>query len=146
VGVCLHVPAPSQKPKGVSVAFAHIAVPHDVVAGAFSQAPLPSHVPTKPHGGLAAQRPCGSEASAGTSLHEPSWPGMSQASHVPQLVDAQHTPSTHALPVRQSPSTVQGWPRRFLSPHVFLCRSQIAGAAQSPSVVQVALQVVPLHA
>jgi hypothetical protein len=146
VGVCLHVPAPLQKPTGVSVAFAHIAVPHDVVAGAFSHAPLPSHVPTKPHGGLAAQRPCGSEASAGTSLHEPSWPVMLQASQVPQLVDAQQTPSTHALPVRQSPSTVHGWPRRFLSPHVFLCRSQIAGGAQSPSVVQVALHVVPLHA
>jgi hypothetical protein len=145
-GVCVHVPAPLQNPSGVSVAFAHIAVPHDVVAGAFAHAPLPSHVPTKPQGGLAAQRPCGSEALVGTSLHEPSCPGMLQASHVPQLVEAQQTPSTQALPVRQSPSAAHGWPRRFLSPHVFFCRSQIAGGAQSPSAVQVALQVVPLHA
>jgi hypothetical protein len=68
----LHVPAPLQNPTGVSIAFAHEALPHEVVAEAFLQAPAPSQVPTNPQGGLATHRPCGSAASAGTSLHVPS--------------------------------------------------------------------------
>jgi hypothetical protein len=70
--VCLHVPAPLQKPSGVSIAFAHVAVPHDVVVEAFSHAPAPSQVPTKPQGGLGVQRMCGSAPSAGTSAQVPS--------------------------------------------------------------------------
>jgi hypothetical protein len=142
----LQVPAPLQVPTGVAVEPTHAAVPHEVVVGAFLQAPAPSHVPMNPHGGLAAQRPCGSAPSAGTSLQEPSCPMMLQASQVPQLEVEQQTPSTQALPVRQSSSAVHGWPRRFLSPQVFSCRSQIAGGAQSPSARQVAPQVVPLQA
>jgi hypothetical protein len=145
VGVCLHVPAPLQKPMGVSIVPMQAGIPHEVVAGAFWQAPAPSHVPTKPQGGLAAQRSWGSDASAGTSLHEPSWPEMLQAWQVPHIVLSQQTPSTHALPVRQSPSTMQGWPRRFWSPQEFFTRSQIAGDAQSKSPRQVAPQAAPLH-
>jgi hypothetical protein len=144
-GAWEHVPAPLQKPIGVSMASAHEAIPQEVAAGAFLHAPAPSHVPTKPHGGLATQRPCGSAASAGTSLHVPSRPLTLQAWHVPQLGVAQQTLSTHESPVRQSSSIVQASPRRCLSPHLFFWRSQIAGGAQSPSATQVVLQVVPLH-
>jgi len=144
-GVCLHVPAPLQKPSGVSVASAHDAVPQDVVLEAFLQAPPPSHVPTKPQGGLAAQRPCGSAASEGTSAQVPSWPITLHAWHVPHDGLAQHTPSTHASTERQSSSIVQDSPSRCLSPHLFLPRSQMAGDAQSPSPRQVAPQSVPLH-
>jgi hypothetical protein len=70
---------------------------------------------------------------------------MLQAWQVPQLAVAQHTPSTQELPVRQSPSPAQGWPRRFLSPHAFVVRSQMLGVAQSVSETQVVLQAVPLH-
>jgi hypothetical protein len=142
----LHVPAPLQKPTGVSIEVMHVAVPHDVAVDAFRQAPAPSHVPTKPHGGLGAQRPCGSAASADTSLHVPSRPAMLHAWHVPQLAVAQQTPSTHELPVRQSSSSAHASPRRCLLPHLFFWRSQMAGAAQSPSTTQVVLQLVPLHA
>jgi hypothetical protein len=146
VAVWLHVPAPLQKPTGVSIEVMHEAVPHDVCGDAFRQAPAPSHVPTNPHGGLGAQRPCGSAASADTSLHVPSRPAMLHAWHVPQLPVAQQTPSTHAFPVRQSSSMEHASPRRCLSPHWFFCRSQMAGVAQSPSTTHVVLQLVPLHA
>ena len=101
-GVCLHMPVPLQKPTGVSIAFAHVAIPQDVVAGAFLHAPAPSHVPTKPQGGLAAQRPCGSAASAETSAHVPSCPATLQAWQVPHDEVPQQTPSTQKSPVRQS--------------------------------------------
>jgi hypothetical protein len=123
----------------------HVAVPQAVAAGAFWQAPFPSHVPTKPQGGLGVQRSWGSAASAGTSLQVPSSPAMLQAWHVPQLGVAQHTPSTHELPVRHSPSPPQASPRRFLSPHLFVVRSQMLGGAQSASETHVALQLVPLQ-
>jgi hypothetical protein len=106
-GVCLHVPAALQKPTGVSVAPVHDAVPHDVEVGAFRQAPAPSQVPTNPHGGLAVQRLCGSDASAGTALQVPSRPVMLQAWQVLQMVVAQQTPSTHEFPVRQSSVVAQ---------------------------------------
>ena len=139
------MPAPLQKPTGVSVAAAQVAVPHDVAADAFRHAPAPSHVPTKPHGGLGTQRPCGSAASADTSLHVPSRPAMLQAWHVPQVAVAQQTPSTQVFPVRQSSTLAQASPRRCLSPHLFFWRSQIAGAAQSPSATHVVLQAAPLQ-
>jgi len=144
-GVCLHAPAPSQKPCGVRVACAHEGVPQAVVAGAFAQAPAPSQVPTRPHGGAAAQRACGSAAAAGTALHEPSCPATLQAWQVAHEAVPQQTPSTQALPVRQSSSPPHGSPRRFLSPHLFFWRSQIAGAAQSASATHVVLQAAPLQ-
>jgi hypothetical protein len=118
-GICRQVPAPLQKPTGVTVASVHDAVPHDVEAGALRQAPAPSQVPTKPHGGLTAQRPWGSAASAGTELQVPSRPATLQAWQVLQLAVAQQTPSTHEFPVRQSVSLAQISPRRCLSPHWF---------------------------
>ncbi len=145
MGVCLHVPAPLQKPTGVSMAFAHDAIPHDVAVEAFRHAPAPSHVPTKPQGGLAVQRPCGSAASGGTSLHVPSRPEMLQAWQVPHDGVPQHTPSTHALPVRQSSSPVHASPRRCLVPHLFVEKSQVRPGAQSASATQVVLHIVPLQ-
>jgi hypothetical protein len=145
-GVCLQAPAPVQNPVGVSVDIMHVAVPHDVVAGALRQAPAPSQVPAKPHGGLGVHWPWGSEPPAATALHVPSRPAMLHAWHVPHVAVAQHTPSTQASFVRQSPSAAQGWPRRFLLPHLLTVRSQMLGDAQSVSAMHVVLQVVPLHA
>jgi hypothetical protein len=141
----LHVPAPLQKPSAVSNALAHEVVPHDVAADAFRQAPEPSHVPMKPQGGAGAQRPCGSAASAGTSLQVPCRPMMLHAWQVPHEGVAQHTPSTQAFPVRHSSSEPHASPRRCLSPHLFFARSQMAGKAQSVSATQVVLQAEPLH-
>ena len=39
-----------------------------------------------------------------------------------------------------------GWPRRFLSPHVLVIGSQIAGPRQSRSEVQAELQLAPVQA
>jgi hypothetical protein len=139
----LQLPEPLQEPTGVSIAFEHVAVPHEVPVPAFLHAPAPSHVPTNPQGGLGVQRPCGSAASAGTSLHVPSWPMTLHAWQVPHEAVAQQTPSTHELPVRQSASAEHGSPSRCLSPHLFFWRSQIAGDAQSVSAVQVVLQAAP---
>jgi hypothetical protein len=106
-GVCLHVPAPLQKPTGVNVDPVQDAVPHEVTDGAFWQAPAPSQVPTRPHGGFGTQRPWGSAASSATSLQVPARPATLQAWQVPQLPVEQQTPSTHELPVRHSPSLAQ---------------------------------------
>jgi hypothetical protein len=129
----------------VNIALAHDAVPHEVAVEAFRHAPAPSHVPTKPQGGLAAQRPCGSAASAGTSLHVPSRSMTLQAWQVPHEGVPQHTPSTQELPMRQSSSTVHASPRRCLVPHLFVVKSQVRPGAQSPSATQVVLHAVPLH-
>src|SRR5204863_177989 len=59
---------------------------------------------------------------------------------------AQQTPSTQKLPVRHSTLAAQVCPRRFLSPHKLVLRSQMLGAAHCASVVHVVLHVVPLHA
>ena len=72
----------------------HDDVPHDVVAGATLHVPEPLHVPVSPQGGLATQRACGSDVSAGTSVQVPALPVMLQALHVPQAELAQQTPST----------------------------------------------------
>jgi hypothetical protein len=78
MGVCTQAPAPLQFPTGVNVDPPQEAAPQLVVAAAFRQAPLPSHVPLKPHGGLAAQPPCGSMSPAGTGWHRPATPATLQ--------------------------------------------------------------------
>ena len=71
----------------------HEAVPQLVVAGAFAQLPFPSQRPVNPQGGLAAQPPCGSIASAMTGLHMPAMPATLHDRQLPQLAEAQQTPS-----------------------------------------------------
>jgi hypothetical protein len=74
LGVCWQVPEPSHVPADVAVAPEHEAGAQLVPAGAFWHAPVPSHVPIAPHGGFAAQAPCGSAAPAGTGLQLPALP------------------------------------------------------------------------
>jgi hypothetical protein len=143
---CAHVPAPLQKPAAVYVVPEHDACPQAVVVGAFWQLPAPLQAPVKPQGGAATQRPCGSAAAAGTSLHVPALPVMLHAWQVPQAGVEQHTPSTQVFPVRHSSVVAQDCPRRFLSPQRLVLRSQMLGAAQLASVTQVVLQAVPLQA
>jgi hypothetical protein len=134
---------PLQCPTGVKVvALLHEAVPHDVDDEANWQAPPPSQVPVEPHGGAGVQPLCGSMAPAGTNAQVPALPVTLHDEQVPQLPVPQQTPSTQKL-LAHSPAIPQSWPRRFL-PHELLM--QKFPGAQSPSAVQVALQLVPLQA
>jgi hypothetical protein len=134
-----------QWPAGVTVPFAQLGVPQDVAAGAFWQAPAPSQVPVKPHGGATVQRPCGSVWPGGTTVHVPALPATLHDEHVPQLADPQQTPSTQELPVRHSSVDAQASPRRFFAPHLPVMGSQIWGATQSASEPQDTRHVVPSH-
>jgi hypothetical protein len=131
-----------QLPTGVDVDPLQEASPQLVAAGSFRQAPLPSHLPVKPQGGLGAQPPCGSMSSAGTKWHVPARPATLHDWQVPQGPVAQQTPSVH-WPLSHSLPPAHSWPRRF-NPHAPWL--QTLPAAQSPSPPQAPLQVVPLHA
>jgi hypothetical protein len=93
IAACPHVPAPLQ-------VLTMLFEPVQVVAAqlvpvvTFRQAPLPSHVPSYPHGGLAVQSWCGSAFPVGTGWHEPAVPGRLHAWQVPQVPAEQQTPST----------------------------------------------------
>jgi hypothetical protein len=93
----------------------HEAVPQLVVAGAFRQAPFPSHWPVNPHGGLGTQPPWGSISSAMTGLHMPARPVTLHDWQLPQLAAAQQTPSVQWL-LSHSAAPPHSWPRR-LRPH-----------------------------
>jgi hypothetical protein len=141
-------PPPVQCETGVNVVPEHEAVPQLTPALACSQEPAPSQLPVLPQGGWGVQRVCGSASPDATFAHVPALPTMLQAWQVPHDEVPQQTPSTQKSPVRQSIVTAHGWPRRFLSPHRFVLGSQMLGARQSASTVQVALQaafVAPLH-
>ena len=120
----------------------HKAVPQLVVAGAFAQLPLPSQRPVNPQGGLGAQPPCGSISSFMTGLHMPAMPAALHDWQLPQLAEAQQTPSTQ-LPLPHSAPPEQSWPRRLRPQDPAL---QTFPGAQSTSAPQAAWQVVPLHA
>jgi hypothetical protein len=85
---------PLQFPAGVKLEPVQEAVPQEVVAGCFLQAPVPSHLPVLPQGGATAQRPCGSCALSGTFAHIPALPVTLHALQVPQVLALQQTPST----------------------------------------------------
>ena len=143
-----HAPPPVQCEIGENVEPMHEAVPQLTPALACWQDPLPSQLPVLPHGSCGVQRACGSASPDVTFEHVPALPRTLQAWQVPHDEVPQQTPSTQKSPVRQSLVIVHGWPRRFLSPHRFVLGSQMFGARQSASTVQVALQaafVVPLH-
>jgi hypothetical protein len=124
----------------------HDAAPHATPTPACAHAPAPLHVPVLPHGGLAAQPPCGSGTPATTLVHDPADPATAHDWHSPHEAELQHTPSTHELPVRQSDVWVQLCPRRRLLPHRFVFGSQMLGSRQSASTVQAALHAeTPLH-
>ena len=137
-----HVPAPVQRDIGVNAPSTHAAVPHAVDAGATEHAPRPLQRPSFPHGGAGAQRSCGSVVPAATGVHVPAPPATLQAWQVPQLAVPQQTPSTH-WPLSHSGPAAHACPRR-LSPHDPAV--QLRPGAQSASLAQAALQLVPLHA
>ena len=112
---CTQVPLPLQLPTPVKVEPLQLAVPQLVLAGAFLHAPLPSHLPVNPQGGLAWQPPCGSISSAPTGWHVPASPATLHDWQLPQLSDVQQTPSAQ-WPLSHSVGRVQIWPRR-LRPH-----------------------------
>jgi hypothetical protein len=118
------------------------ATPQLLVAAAFWQAPLPSHLPLNPQGGVGAQPPCGSMSSAITGWHAPARPATLHDWQLPHPFDEQQTPSTQ-LPLSHWLAPPHSWPRR-LRPHAPLL--QTLPGAQSTSAPQAALQVAPLHA
>jgi hypothetical protein len=88
-----------------------------MLAGAWVHAP-PVHVPVLPHGGLARQRPWGSEVPFATDAQVP-LPVMLQAWQVPHDEVVQQTLSTQ-LPVPHSASSLQVAPAAFLATHIAL--------------------------
>ncbi len=139
-------PAPVQWETGVNVEPVQDAVPHATPVPPCWQWPAPSQAPVLPHGGAAAQPPCGSVVLAVTLAQLPALPVTLQAWQVGQEPVLQQTPSTQLLPVKHSAVEAQGWPSRFLLPHRFTLRSQMFGLWQSASDAQAALQaVVPLQ-
>jgi hypothetical protein len=142
VAVWSHAPLPSQWPIAVYVAPLHEATPQLVLLGAWRQPPLPSQVPMKPHGVLPVQPPCGSTSPAGTGRHVPARPVTAHDWQLPQLGEEQQTPSTQLL-LSHSEAALHSCPSAFL-PHD--PAMHMVPGAQSPSLPQAALQVMPLHA
>ena len=141
VAVWSQLPLPSQCPIAVYVAPLHEATPQLVLVGACRQAPLPSHVPMKPHGVFPVQPPCGSTSPAGTGRHVPARPVTAHDWQLPQLGDEQQTPSTQLL-LSQSEGAPHSCPSAFMPHDPAL---HILPGAQSPSPPQAALQVMPLQ-
>jgi hypothetical protein len=131
-----------QLPAAMNVDPLHDAVPQLVVAAAFWHAPLPSHLPLNPQGGLGAQPPCGSISSAVTGWHAPPSPATLHDWQLPHAAAEQQTPSTQ-WPLSHSLAPPHSWPRRFRPQAPLL---QTLPLAQSASTPQAALQVAPLQA
>ena len=140
---CAQLPTPSQAPIGLAVDDpVQLAVPQLVPSTPLRQAPLPSQVPSGPHGGLlATQAPCRSVLPAGTGWQEPVPPRL-HTWQVPQLAVEQQTPSTQ-LPLPHSAPPAQICPRR-LSPHAPAL--QTFPDEQSLLVAQTATHAVPVVA
>jgi hypothetical protein len=135
-------PLPVQWDKAVNTVPLHEADPQLVDAGARLQAPAPSHLPSRPQGGAAVQRPPGSAPVAGIGWQVPALPATLQAMQTPQAAVEQQTPSTQ-LPLSQSAPTRQICPSR---PPPQDPAMQVLPDAQSVSAPQAALQVDPLQA
>jgi hypothetical protein len=102
----VQVPEPEQCDAGVKVAPLQVAPgAQATLLAACVQAPEPLQLPVLPHGGLAAQRPCGS-ARPPVTLAQIPVPLTVHAWQVPQAAVEQQTPSTqlplvHSWPVPQ---------------------------------------------
>jgi len=142
------VPLPVQCETGVKVEPVQEAEPQETLVLAFWQCPAPSQAPVFPHGKLAlgAHWPCGSLLLAATLAQLPALLPTLQAWQVPHALLLQQTPSVQKFPVRQSVSTLQVCPSRFLLPQRLVIGSQMSGDWQSVSATQAPLQaVVPLQ-
>ncbi len=144
VAIWAQVPAPSQAPPGLLIAFVQLGAPQLVPTLVFRQAPIPLQVPSKPQGGAGVQRWWGSALPTGTELHVPALPVRLQTWQVSQLDVEQQTPSTQ-LPLAHSAPSEQIWPRRLRPHDPFV---QNCPGAQSASAVQTETQlwVALLHA
>jgi hypothetical protein len=126
VAAWLQVPVPEQCDGGWYVVLVHASTaPHGAVLGCCWQAPLPLQTPVFPHGGLAAQRPCGSAVLSATFAQVP-MPLMLHAWQAGQLAVVQQTPSVQ-LPLPHSLLPPQVAPFPFF-------------ATQLPGVVVLPLQ------
>ena len=117
------------------------AVPHETEVAASAQAPAPLQAPVLPHGGLGVQRLIGSAVPTGTLAQLPALVPTLHAWHSPHELVVQQTPLVQKLSVRHSLVAAQGWPRRFLLPQRLVFGSQMLGARQWASLLQV-----PRHA
>ena len=117
----------------------HDCVPHDTVVAASWQAPAPLQAPVLPHGGLAVQRL--SVVPTATLAQLPAVAPTLHAWQTPHALVVQQTPLVQKLSVRHSLVVAQAWPRRFLLPQRLVFGSQMFGARQSASLLQV-----PRHA
>jgi hypothetical protein len=111
------LPAPVQCEMGVNVEPVHAAVPHDTVAAACWQPPVPLHAPVLPHGGAAVHCPVGAAVPAGRGAQLPAVVPTLHAWHSPHALLLQQTPSTQKLPVRHRSLPVHGCPSRSRLPH-----------------------------
>jgi len=117
---------------------------HTVPAGYLRQLPAPSHLPSvpQPEAGCSGQVLVGSTTPAPTAWQTPRNPGTLHARQLPHGPLSQQTPSVQ-WPVSHwaSPAHAAPWDlRRQVLP------AQVLGAAQSPSTVQVVLQLPPEQA
>jgi hypothetical protein len=107
-----HVPLASHVPALVSVPFLHEAIPQGVPGAVCSQLPLPSQLPSLPHGPFAAHWLFGACMPAGTLAQVPSAlpvRALVQAMHVPVQALLQQTPSTQ-WPLVHPLSALHVWP------------------------------------
>ena len=130
-----------QRETGVNVDPEQEAVPHETEVAASAQAPAPLQAPVLPHGGLGVQRLIGSAVPTGTLAQLPALVPTLHAWHSPHELVVQQTPLVQKLSVRHSLVAAQGWPRRFLLPQRLVFGSQMFGARQWASLLQV-----PRHA
>jgi hypothetical protein len=134
------VPLVSQRGAGCSAPALQESVPHVVLAAYLRQAPMPLHWPSRPQvvAPSSAHWPRGSIPS-GTFRHVPSLPATAHDLHVPVQVAEQQRPCAQIAELH-SASAPHAAPSGFL-PQLLL--TQVLGATQSASVMQLIRQVLP---
>src|SRR4029079_1023190 len=134
------VPLVSQRGAGCSAPALQESAPHVVVAAYLRQAPAPLHCPSRPQviAPSSAHWPSGSMPS-GTFRQVPSLPATAHDLHVPVQVAEHQRPCAQSAELH-SPSPPQAAPSGFL-PQLLL--TQVLGATQSASVMQLIRQVFP---
>jgi hypothetical protein len=135
-----HVALVSQRGAGCSAPALQESVPQVVATAYLRQAPTPLHWPSRPQviAPSSAHWPSGSVPS-GTFRHVPSLPATAQDLHVPVHVAEQQRPCAQIAELH-SASAPHAAPRGFL-PQLLL--TQVLGATQSVSVMQLVRQVFP---
>jgi hypothetical protein len=130
------VPVPLQVEGEVAVVPLQLPDLHTVPAAYLRQAPLPSHLPSRPQVDMFSigQERVGSSAPAGTGEQVPARPATLHAWQLPQLAVSQQTPLVQK-PLAHSEAAVQVPPSGFTLPQAPLTLHRF-GAAQSATLVQ----------